>query len=74
MDKWIIDTERDYIAYSEGIYYKLNNAIVYRIPKRELVLRNTWTGAEKLLAQDINKTQALKLMREFIKNNPERIR
>ena len=71
---WIIDTEADYIAYSEGIYYKRNNAIIYRLNKKELVLRNTWTGEERVLNNCINKTEALKQIKVFIKSNTLRLK
>ena len=71
---WIIDTEADYIAYSEGIYYKQNNAIIYRLNKKELVLRNTWTGEERVLNNCINKTEALKQIKVFIKSNTLRLK
>ena len=71
---WIIDTEADYIAYSEGIYYKQNNEIIYRLNKKELVLRNTWTGEERVLNEGINKTEALKQIKVFIKSNTLRLK
>ena len=71
---WIIDTEANYIAYSEGIYYKQNNAIIYRLNKKELVLRNTWTGEERVLNKGINKTEALKQIKIFIKSNTLRLK
>lgn len=70
---WVLDTEPDYIAFSEGNYYKVNNALVYRIPKKEVVLRNTWTGNEIVLAEKINKPEALKLMHNFAMSKFERI-
>jgi hypothetical protein len=70
---WILDTERDYIAFSEGNYYADNNAIVFRIPKKEVVLRNTYTGEEKVLARNVSKQKALTMMRKFAKSDFERI-
>jgi hypothetical protein len=70
---WILDTEKDYIAFSEGNYYKVNNALVFRIPKKEVVLRNTWTGKEKVLAKDVSKPLVLKIMRDFAKTDFQRI-
>jgi len=70
---WLLDTEKDYIAFSEGNYYKVNNALVYRIPKKEVVLRNTWSGEEKVLAKNISKPKGLELMKEFAKSEFQRI-
>jgi len=70
---WILDTEPNYIAFSEGNFYKVNNAIVYRIPKKEVVLRNTYTGAEKVLATDVSESEALKIMRDFAKTDFQRL-
>jgi hypothetical protein len=70
---WVLDTESDYIAFSEGVYYKVNNAVVYRIPKKEVVLRNTYTGKEKLLAKNISKSKALEFMHDFIGKGFERL-
>jgi len=70
---WVLDTELNYIAFSEGVYYKVNNAIVYRIPKKEVVLRNTYTGKEKVLAENISKSKALNFMHDFIRKRFERL-
>ena len=70
---WIKETGKDYIAYSEGVYYKVNNAVVFRIPKKQVVLRNTWTGKERVLKTNISKPKALKFMKEFIKKGFKRI-
>jgi hypothetical protein len=70
---WVLDTEPNYIAFSEGVYYKVNNAIVYRIQKKEVVLRNTYTGKEKVLAENISKSKALNFMRDFIRKGFERM-
>jgi len=71
---WVLDTEKDYIAFSEGNYYKVNNALVYRIPKKEVVLRNTWSGEEKVLAKNVSKEKALKLMNDYAKIDFDRLR
>ena len=66
---WILDTERDYIAFSEGNFYEVNNALVYRIPKKEVVLRNTYSGKEKVLAKNVSRPKALQIMEDFAKTN-----
>jgi hypothetical protein len=70
---WTLDIEKDYIAFSEGNYYAVNQALVYRITKKEVVQRNTFTGKEKVLSQNMNKTRALKLMREYVKTSFQRL-
>lgn len=37
--------------YNEGVYYKTNRAIIKRDNK--LIVRNTWTGEEKALLDDL---------------------
>lgn len=71
--EWIKETGKNYIAFIEGVYYKVNNAIIYRIDKREVVLRNAWTGKEQILKQGINEKEAIKFIKEFIKTDFERI-
>ncbi len=73
MQGWIKETGKEYIAYSEGNYYKVNNALVYRILKKVVVLRNTYTGKEKILAEKIGKTKALKFMRNYAETEFERL-
>ena len=70
---WTLDIEKEYIAFSEGNYYAVNQALVYRILKKEVVQRNTFTGKEKVLSQNIDKTKALQLMREYVKTNFQRL-
>lgn len=45
--KWIREVGKDYIAYSQGTYYKVNNAVLWRRGSDRIVLRNTWTGKEE---------------------------
>jgi hypothetical protein len=73
MNGWILETSQDYIAYNQGVYYKVNNALIYKIEKKEVVQRNTFTGKEKVLAENIGKTKALKLMRSYAKTDFQRL-
>jgi len=69
---WIKDEERDYIAYSEGRYYKVNHAIIFRREKKEIVWRNTWTGEEKILRRNISEKDAMNFMQRYMKqHNPD---
>lgn len=71
--KYIIEKGKDYIAFVEGVYYKVNNAIIYRIKEREVILRNTWTGKEKILKKCLDKKEALMFIKDFIKKGYTRI-
>ena len=73
MSNWIRESGSDYIAFTEGVYYAVNNAIVYRISKKELVQRNTYTGKELVIATNISKKDALKRMKEIIKHDIKRL-
>ena len=68
--KWIKETGKDYIAYSQGNYYKVNNAIIWRKNDR-IILRNTYTGNEVFLSIDDylknHEKEAIKQMNNFKK-------
>ena len=63
----------NYIAFSEGNYYKVNNAVVWRAKTKQVVLRNTWTGNEIILLSNASKAKALDFMKDFIHTNFKRI-
>ena len=67
------ESGNDYVAFIEGVYYKVNNAVVYRTNKKEVILRNTFTGKEQKLKENINKKDATKFLKEFIKKGYKRI-
>jgi len=64
--KWIEETGGDYIAYSQGFYYKVNNAVLWRKGTNAIVLRNTWTGEERIIWIDeifkTNRKEVLKAL------------
>ena len=66
--KWIKETGSDYIAYSQGNYYKVNNAVLWRKGSNEIVLRNTYTGKERFIWVDeifkTNKKEVLKALKK----------
>jgi len=56
-------------TYSEGNYYKVNQAVIRR-PNNCVIQRNTYTGKEKKLKCFQNKSKARKFIREFVQRNP----
>ena len=73
INTYTVERDDNIIAYVEGVYYKYNNAIIYNIQKKRVYQRNTWTGEEITLKENINKSKAMKYMRDYIRKGYERI-
>ncbi len=58
-------------TYSEGVFYKVNRALIRR--GENVILRNTWTGDEKIIGRGFtSKKRAREFMINFMKKNPAR--
>lgn len=68
---WVKVSSGDkYFGYAQGTYYKVNHALLYFPSEKRLILRNTYSGDERVIARNISKSKAIKLMRDYMREHP----
>jgi hypothetical protein len=69
---WIATHSGKILSWSQGVYYKVNMALVIRPVGRiwNVWLRNTFTGDEHIMSSCRTKAIAIKSAQRYMRENP----